>query len=146
VRVQGVLANIEIAHCLAPGRAPRRGAPESEVVQHTIHKARHSALKARFPSQAIAKFPQRLAYTLMCQSHPDRREITSLRDAEVIPDSLVSEYLCTGSSTAGVKIVHLFEELKWAIAGNPGTLKLRAHETYRGKKRNTACVVRSPNG
>jgi hypothetical protein len=98
-----------------------------------------AGLKTQFP--AIKDFVGRLAYAVMCKLEPGRPEVVALRDQIETPQALIDEFL----TQKDIRHIRIFNELRWTIQDNPGSLKLRTH-VFRGKTRSKAVVIQSPNG
>ncbi len=98
-----------------------------------------TGLKTQFP--AIKTLIHRLAYAVMCQQEPDRSEVETFKESSELPKALIAEFL----AAKGVQHIRIFNELRWTIKDNPGSLKLRTH-VFRGKTRSKAAVIQSPNG
>jgi hypothetical protein len=135
------------------------GAPGETIVLVTCYPSKegdhpeqvleHTALAQRFPG--IATFPGRLAVALCRLVKPGHDRLAAMDQGvrrqpgdrlalDCVPQSFIDEFL------AGVDLVQTFRELRFAIDGNPGTLRVRTHSDFHGKKRESAVAVLAPGG
>jgi hypothetical protein len=121
----------------------------SQEIDHPEQVLEHAALAKRFPG--IETFPGRLAVALCRVINPGHRDLPAIDqgvrrkpgdrlELDCVPESFIKEFL------TGVDMVQTFRELKFAIDGNPGTLRVRTHTDFHGKKRESAVAVLAPEG